>query len=229
MGRRAQIGRENGAVRGMGRSRRAASQKDDRTMAYRDKASKYPAEYHHGAAAYQSTRRILLARVFLLAGSMALLTGLASVTANAAAAAVTETIKVINHDGAQAVLQAATDAAKRLNAPCAIAVVDQSGVLMAFDRMDDVRAGSPDLAIGKARAAALLQRPTSEIEDNTDQGRAAFVTAGFLSLRGGVPLSAGQQVVGAVGVAGLNKDNDVKIATEAAEAFAKSAAGDKTP
>jgi hypothetical protein len=56
-------------------------------------------------------------------------------------AAVTETIKVINHDGAQTVLQAATDAAKRLNAPCAIAVVDQSGVMMAFDRMDDVRAG----------------------------------------------------------------------------------------
>jgi glc operon protein GlcG len=55
------------------------------------------------------------------------------------------------------------------------------------------------------------------------------MTAGFLSRRGGVPLSASRQVVGAAGVAGLNKDNDVKIATEAAEAFAKSAAGDKTP
>jgi glc operon protein GlcG len=147
----------------------------------------------------------------------------------AAAAELTQTASIISHAGARAVLQAAIEAATRLKAPCAIAVVDQSGILVGFDRMDDVRAGSPDLAIGKARAAALLQRSTSEIEDNTNQGRTAFVTAGFLTLRGGVPLLAGHQVVGAVGVAGLNKDNDVKIATEAAGAFAKAAGGDRKP
>ena len=139
------------------------------------------------------------------------------------AAELTETVKVINHDGAQTVLKAAAEAATRLKAPCAIAVVDRGGILVAFDRMDGVRGGSPDLAIGKARASALLERPTSETEDNINKGRTAFVTADFLSLRGGVPLVAGGQVVGAVGVAGLNKDNDVKIATAAAEAFAKSA------
>jgi glc operon protein GlcG len=143
-------------------------------------------------------------------------------TPNAANAAVlTETAKIINQAGAQSVLRIATETATRLDAPCAIAIVDRSGVLVAFDRLDGVRAGSPDLAIGKARAAALLERPTSEIEESTNQGRTAFVTTGYLALRGGVPLQEGHQVVGAIGVAGLNKDNDVKIATEAAEAFAK--------
>lgn len=139
----------------------------------------------------------------------------------AQAAGLTETTRLINQAGAQSVLRAAIEAATRLNAPCAIAIVDRSGILVAFDRMDGVRGEGPDLAIGKARASALLERPTLEIEDSTDQGRTAFVTAGLLTLRGGVPLRDGHQVVGAIGVAGLNKDNDVKIATDAAEAFAK--------
>jgi glc operon protein GlcG len=53
-----------------------------------------------------------------------------------------------------------------------------------------------------------------------DNGRVAFVTAGLMTLRGGVPLMAGDQVVGAVGVASLNKDNDVTIAEAAATTFA---------
>jgi glc operon protein GlcG len=139
------------------------------------------------------------------------------------AAELTGTVRVINHAGVQTVMKAAAEAATRLEAPCAIAVVDRGGILVGFDRMDGVRGGSPDLAIEKARASALLERPTSETENSINKGRTAFVTADFLSLRGGVPLVAGGEVVGAIGVAGLNKDNDVKIATAAAEAFAKSA------
>jgi hypothetical protein len=56
---------------------------------------------------------------------------------------------------------------------------------LAFERMDSVRPASADLAIGKARAAARLQRPTAEIEDNINQGRTAFVTANIPALRGG--------------------------------------------
>jgi len=41
-----------------------------------------------------------------------------------------------------------------LHAPCTIAIVDSSGILVAFLKMDGVRAGSPDLAIGKARTEA---------------------------------------------------------------------------
>jgi glc operon protein GlcG len=133
--------------------------------------------------------------------------------------------KVISEAGARQVLSAAEHEAEALHARCAIAVVDSSGILVAFLKMDGVRAGSPDLAIGKARTSALLQRPSAETESAVNKDRPAFATSGLMTLRGGVPLLAGAEVVGAVGIAGLDKDNDVKIAQAAAAAFASLSAG----
>jgi hypothetical protein len=79
---------------------------------------------------------------------------------------------VLDQAGAQTVLQAARDSAQQRNAPSAIAVVDPAGDLLAFQRMDGVRPASADLAIEKARTAARLRRPTAEIEDSINQGRA---------------------------------------------------------
>jgi glc operon protein GlcG len=139
-----------------------------------------------------------------------------------------QTIKVMTLDqaGAQTVLQAAKESAQQRNAPSAIAVVDPAGDLLAFQRMDGVRPASADLAIQKARTAARLQRPTAEIEDNINRGRTAFVTADIAALRGGMPIRVDGEVVGAVGVAGLNKDTDTGIADTAAAVLGPSA---KTP
>ncbi len=153
--------------------------------------------------------------------AVAALLGLAPLAPRAAE--LTTAAKTVSAAGARQALDSAKQAAAKLHAPCAIAVVDASGVLVAFEKMDGVRAGSPDLAIGKARTAALLQRPTLEVEDNTDNGRPAFSTAGLMALRGGVPLAASGEVVGAVGVASLSKDNDVLIANAAAQGFAEGA------
>jgi glc operon protein GlcG len=135
-----------------------------------------------------------------------------------------QTIKVtaLDQSGAQTVLQAAKERAQQRNAPSAIAVVDYAGDLLAFQRMDGVRPASADLAIGKARTAARLQRPTAEIEDNINKGRTAFVTADIMALRGGVPIRVNGEVVGAVGVAGLSKDIDAAIANAAAAALSPS-------
>jgi glc operon protein GlcG len=105
-----------------------------------------------------------------------------------------QTIDVVTLDqaGAQTVLQAAKESAQQRNAPSAIAVVDPAGDLLAFQRMDGVRPASADLAIEKARTAARLQRSTAEIEDN---------------------------IVGAVGVAGLSKEVDAETANTAAAAL----------
>src|SRR5882762_2410145 len=135
-----------------------------------------------------------------------------------------QTINVMTLDqaGAQTVLQAARESAQQLNAPSAIAVVDPAGDLLAFQRMDGVRAASADLAIEKARTAARLQRPTVEIENNINQGRTAFVTAKIMALRGGMPVRVNGEVVGAVGVAGSNSENDTDIAGIAAAALSPS-------
>ena len=134
----------------------------------------------------------------------------------------TISVMVLDQAGAQTVLQAARDNAQQRNAPSAIAVVDPAGDLLAFQRMDAVRPASADLAIQKARTAARLQRPTVEIENNINQGRTAFVTAKIMALRGGMPVVVNGEVVGAVGVAGSNSENDTEIAGIAAAALSSS-------
>jgi len=131
----------------------------------------------------------------------------------------TISVLVLDQAGAQTVLQTAKERARQRNAPSAIAVVDPNGDLLAFQRMDGVRPASADLAIEKARTAARLQRPTEEIEDSINQGRTAFVTAGIVALRGGMPIRVNGEVVGAVGVAGLSKETDTGIANAAAAAL----------
>ena len=135
-------------------------------------------------------------------------------------------VTVLNEAGAQIVLKAAEESARQKSAPSAIAVVDPAGDLLAFQRMDGVRPDSVDLAIQKARTAARLRRSTAAIEDSIDHGRTAFVTAGIAALRGGVPVLLDGQVLGAVGVAGLNKDTDTAISETAAMSLAATA---KTP
>jgi len=141
-----------------------------------------------------------------------------------AARAQTVQIRTLDQAGAENVLQAAKENARKRNAPSAIAVVDFAGDLLAFERMDGVRPASAELAIEKGRTAARLQRPTEEIEDSINQGRTAFVTAGIPSLRGGVPIVVNGKVVGAVGIAGKNKETDVDIAKEAAGVVSSAAA-----
>jgi glc operon protein GlcG len=139
-----------------------------------------------------------------------------------AAGAQTINVMILDQTGAQTVLQAARENAEQRNAPSAIAVVDPAGDLLAFQRMDDVRPASADLAIEKARTAARLQRSTAEIEDSINQGRTAFVTAGIPVLRGGMPIRVNGAVVGAVGIAGLSKETDAEIANTAAVALSPS-------
>jgi glc operon protein GlcG len=135
----------------------------------------------------------------------------------------TISVMVLDQAGAQTVLQAAKEGAQQRKAPSAIAVVDPAGDLLAFERMDGVRPASADLAIQKARTAARLRRSTAEIEDNIDRGRTAFVTAEIVALRGGMPVQVNGETVGAVGVAGLSKENDTEIARTAAAALSSSA------
>src|SRR6266851_5354711 len=139
------------------------------------------------------------------------------------AEAQTVKVTVLNEAGAQIVLKAAEESAQQKSAPSAIAVVDPAGDLLAFQRMDGVRPASADLAIQKARTAARLRRSTAEIENSIDQGRTAFVTAEIVALRGGMPVQVNGETVGAVGVAGLSKENDTEIARTAAAALSLSA------
>lgn len=134
--------------------------------------------------------------------------------ANVAAAATLPTQPVLTLAAAQQVLQAAQAKAQAENWPCVISVVDAAGLPVALVRMDNaaVPAGV-EIAPGKARTAALFRRPSGALEDAINGNRPAAATArGFVLMRGGLPLVADGQVVGAIGVSADTPQHDEDIA-----------------
>ena len=121
-------------------------------------------------------------------------------------------------DGARSVLHAAEQKAQQLTAPSSLAVVNPSGDLILFEQMQGARPIGIELAIGKARSAALFQESTQALEAMINTGRPAAITAERLQMQGGIPIQIGGAVVGAVGVSGFDKAKDVEIAETAAAA-----------
>src|SRR3984893_19187835 len=83
-------------------------------------------------------------------------------------------------DAKKAAAAAHAEVTKAGSAPDAIAIVDHGGFLIYFERMDNTQLGSVEIAIEKARSAALFRRPSKVFEDALAGGRPA--TPG---LRGG--------------------------------------------
>lgn len=125
--------------------------------------------------------------------------------------------KVLTLDGAKQVIAAARAEARSKKAPgAAIAVVDDGGNLIALERLDHTFAAGAQISIGKARTAALFQKPTKVFEDVINKGRTAMTAlADFTPLQGGVPIIVDGQVIGAIGVSGAasaQQDEEVAIA-----------------
>lgn len=123
-------------------------------------------------------------------------------------------------DGAKKVAAAATAFAKKNNAGGAIAIVDDGGSLVYFERLDDTFPAAAMVSFGKARTSAIFRKPTKVFEDAIKNGRAAFLGAPDMTpLQGGIPITVDGQVIGAVGVSGANsaqQDEEIAIAGAAA-------------
>jgi len=77
------------------------------------------------------------------------------------------------------------------------------GFLIYFERMDNTQLGSVEIAIEKARSAALFRRPTKVFEDAVAGGRNALLALhGAVPIEGGVPIISGGKIVGAIGASG---------------------------
>jgi glc operon protein GlcG len=98
--------------------------------------------------------------------------------------------------------------------------VDDGGHLIYLQRMDTTQTGSVDVAIRKAQTAMSFKRPTKVFEDAIAGGRNALIALGALPLEGGVPITVGGQVIGAIGVSGVTSQQDGQIAKAGAESAA---------
>lgn len=83
----------------------------------------------------------------------------------------------IGIDQAQAIIQRGLEEGARRGLPLAIAVVEPSGELVAFARMDGVPYGSIPLAQDKARTSARFRTTTVSREEQVNNGRYALLTA----------------------------------------------------
>jgi glc operon protein GlcG len=103
-----------------------------------------------------------------------------------------------------------------------IAVVDAGGYLVHLRRLDGTQLGSVAVAEEKAKSAVLFRRPTKAFADAVASGRIAVLRLpGAIPIEGGVPLVAGDQVVGAIGVSGVTAEQDGQVAQAGAKAFTK--------
>src|SRR5215472_12604862 len=81
--------------------------------------------------------------------------------------------------------------ARRNNWTMAVAIVDTGGNLVYYEKMDNTQLGSAEVAIDKARSAALFKRPTKEFQEAISAGGAGlrtFALQGAIPVEGGLPL-----------------------------------------
>lgn len=127
---------------------------------------------------------------------------------------------------AQAVLEAAAAKALEISSPSSIAVIDDGRELVAFARMDGALLASAAISQAKAYTSRSLSCDTRDVESLAQPGAPLFglhtahaaVGRALITFGGGVLISVGGEVVGAVGVAGGSPDQDHEIAAAGAAA-----------
>jgi uncharacterized protein GlcG (DUF336 family) len=121
----------------------------------------------------------------------------------------------INAETAKKVAAPAIAEALKNKWAMAVAIVDPSGDLVYFEKMDDTQVGSVDVALSKARSAARFKRPTKAFQDALaagGEGLRILALQGAVPVDGGVPLVIGGRIVGAIGVSGGTSAQDGQVA-----------------
>jgi len=120
----------------------------------------------------------------------------------------------IKLDMAKKVADAAMAEAIKRNWPMCISIVNTSGELVFFQKMDECQYASIQISQHKARTAARYRRPTVVFERLSGKGPFFAYLATLddvIMSRGGNPLIVGGKIVGAIGVSGGTGSQDDTI------------------
>lgn len=112
--------------------------------------------------------------------------------------------------------------ARKNNWTVAVAVVDPSGNLVYYEKMDNTQLGSANISVDKARSAALFKRPTKAFQDALaagGEGLRILRLQGVTPVEGGFPLLSDGKIVGGIGVSGATSAQDAQCAKAGADAF----------
>lgn len=153
--------------------------------------------------------------------SICLLAALTMLASTAGAQAPLGQRRTLTLEAARKIAVAAEAEARRNNWNVVIAIVDEGGHPVYLARMDGVQLASVEVALRKARAAALYRRPTKAFEDQLAGGRQAVLALpGAVPFEGGLPIAVEGEVIGGIGVSGVTGQQDAQIARAGLEALA---------
>lgn len=118
---------------------------------------------------------------------------------------------------AHTLIEGACIKAKEIDIPMCIAVVDESGNLIAFERMDGGKITSITIAQDKAFTAAAARKATHEYNAACTPGSLVFGIHTAMGGRlcvvgGGLPVSVDGEVVGGIGVSSGTPEQDMECA-----------------
>ena len=135
-------------------------------------------------------------------------------------------IKRLDLTNARKLIRGAAAKAKKIGVLMCIAITDEAGNMIAFERMDGAKILSVDLSADKAFTAAISRRPTHEYNELCQPGSLVFgihTSSGgrFSTVGGGYPVIVRGAVVGAIGLSGGAAEQDMECAEAALKAFAK--------
>jgi uncharacterized protein GlcG (DUF336 family) len=115
-------------------------------------------------------------------------------------------------DDAQKMMSACIAEAQKNNWKVAIAIVDDAGQLWQLQRLEGAGRVTANVALGKARTAAMMGRPSKAMEDRVKERPAFLAFPDILPIQGGVPVLSGGECVGAIGVSGVQSHEDEQVA-----------------
>jgi glc operon protein GlcG len=128
----------------------------------------------------------------------------------------------ISLENAKKAAAAAIAEARKNNFTMALAIVDPNGTLVYYEKIDNTQIGSANVAINKARSAALYKRPTKAFEEALAKGGDGLKVLrleGAIPVEGGVPIVMDGKIVGAIGMSGGTSAQDAQCAQVGADAL----------
>ena len=126
----------------------------------------------------------------------------------------------INLENARKIAALSMVEANKNNWKMAIAIVDISGDLVYFEKIDGTQAASVQIAQDKARSAARFKRPTKALQDALAAGGAGLrllALEGAVPVEGGLPIIMDGKIVGAIGASGGTSEQDGQTAKAGAD------------
>ena len=123
------------------------------------------------------------------------------------------------HEQARTALEAAVAKAAEMKIDVSIAVVDVRGFPVALTRMDGAGGVTSEIAIGKAKVAAMFGRPSGERPAPIADALNGMNGWRLVFWQGAVPLQLDGELAGAIGASGSSSENDEVAAQAGADAL----------